>query len=294
MDFILILICLGFVFTIVRYLIIDFGGNNNGYGDNVLPPVISGKEIIFSGSNTKITAQEIHTTLLKHHSYYGNLAIEGKKKFIRRVQNFMYIKTFIIKDDEVYKSMPILSSAAAVQLTFGLKDYLLPYYNIIRIFPGEYFADHSFRVLAGNVKGRTISIAWNHFLDGYANVNDGSNVGLHEMSHALYCQKLIVEKNYAKDFCRKYDELHNECKEAYKIEIDGGRNFYSAYADTDLQEFWAESVELFFEKPEDMQSHYPTVFDAMRLLLNQDPRNKTEPVFEKQPSINNRLEKFFR
>ena len=51
-------------------------------------------------------------------------------------------------------------------------------------------------------------------------------------------------------------------------------DLYSDYALRNFQEFWAESVEIFFEKPVEMESHYPQLYQTMKGLLNQDPINK--------------------
>jgi MtfA peptidase len=51
-------------------------------------------------------------------------------------------------------------------------------------------------------------------------------------------------------------------------------NLYSEYALRNFQEFWAESIELFFEKPAAMKAAYPQLYNAMQSLLNQDPFNK--------------------
>ncbi len=193
-------------------------------------------------------------------------------------------KTFIIKDDEAFREMPVLASASAIQLTFGLKQYLLPFYKYIRIFPEEYFGDHSFKILAGNVQGNTISIAWSHFLKGYENDKDGSNVGMHEMGHALYFQKLVIEENYLKRFTTQYNHLITECREAHALEIAEQKDLYSNYANQDLQEFWAESIELFFEKPAHLNNTYPEIFKAMSLLLNQNTLNITCPLLNQNPS----------
>jgi len=202
-------------------------------------------------------------------------------------------KVFIIKDDEGFKEMPVLTSAAAVQLTFGLKQYHLPFYKYIRIYPEEYFSDHAFfTVLAGNVQQNIISVAWNHLLEGYTNFEDGSNVGLHEMSHALYIQKMIIEEGYAKKFCRNYKWLEAQCSEAYKIEVNGEKHLYSDYAGTNLQEFWAESIELFFEKPVELKINHPKVFEAMKLLLNQDPLRSDCPVLKPGLSLREKLKGF--
>jgi MtfA peptidase len=42
--------------------------------------------------------------------------------------------------------MPILISAAAIQISFGLNDCELPYYKYIRIHKEEYFAANSLRI----------------------------------------------------------------------------------------------------------------------------------------------------
>jgi Mlc titration factor MtfA (ptsG expression regulator) len=194
----------------------------------------------------------------------------------------MHRKYFIIKDDAVLREMPVLVSAAAVQLTFGLKDYRLPFYKYIKIYPEEYIADFSFKVLAGRVEGNTITVAWNHVLKGLADTMDGANVGLHEMSHALYIQKIVIEENYSRTFTARYNGLVNECEHAYSCEAKEEKNLYSSYADTNLQEFWAESVELFFEKPEDLNQHYPNVFHSMKVLLSQDPRNGESPLIKRK------------
>lgn len=187
--------------------------------------------------------------------------------------------------------MPVLVSASAVQLTFGLKHYRLPFYKYIRIYPEEYIAGHSFNVLVGTVQGNTITIAWNHLLKGNENPTDGSNVGLHEMSHALYIQKMVIEEKYARKFAVQYNDLLTECTLASKTEIQGMQNLYSAYADTNVQEFWAESVELFFEKPLALSEHYPNVFEAMKWLLNQNPLAPEYPLLQDNLSFSGRMNK---
>lgn len=173
--------------------------------------------------------------------------------------------------------MPVLVSATAVQLTFGLRDYQLPFYKYIRIYPAEYFGE-TLKVLAGNVQDNTITIAWNHLLKGLENTSDGANVGLHEMSHALYFQKTIIEQNSARRFIEKYNGLLSECRSAFEDEVKGHVNLYTDYATSSLQEFWAESVELFFEKPVELQATFPLVYAAMMRVLNQNPLNKESPV----------------
>jgi MtfA peptidase len=257
-------------------------------------PAIESTDIIYNGETNAIGLGEIESILEKRYPYYTWLQPELREKFLERTRDFMRKKIFIIKNNEGFREMPVLVSAAAIQLTFGLSDYLLPFYRYIRIYPSEYFGDDFFKVLAGNVKNNIITVAWNQFLKGNDDLTDGSNVGLHEMSHALYFQKVVIDSNYARIFCRNYDHLLTACKDAYQTEIAGGKNLYSAYADTDLQEFWAESVEIFFEKPNELYLQYPVVYEAMKTLLNQDPLDKAHPILQSTTSLSEKLSKLFR
>jgi Mlc titration factor MtfA (ptsG expression regulator) len=258
------------------------------------PPEVLPSEILLHGKDLVLTIQEIDSILKKRFKYYALLEKNLQERFIKRLHRFMLKKTFIIKDDEGFKEMPVLVSAAAIGLTFGLKDFRLAFYKYIRIYPEEYISENCFKVLAGNVQDNIITIAWNHLLKGYNDFTDGSNVGLHEMSHALYIQKIVIEHNYANRFLKKYNYLVNECRQAYNMEVEGKKNFYSEYADSDLQEFWAESVELFFEKPLEFNHHYPDVYKALKLLLNQDPLNKAYPLLESSLPYNKKLLKIIR
>ena len=256
------------------------------------PPEIEESDIVIIGKEMKLPSQEIHEILIKRFPYYCVLEPSLQKRFLSRLRNFMMNKIFIIKDEKGFKEMPVLVSASAIQIGFGLQQYKLPFYKYIRIYPEEYFSEKEFfRVLAGNVQENIISIAWNHLLKDYKNATDGVNTPLHEMSHALYIQKMVIDQHYARKFDVQYRQLLDTFRVAHQQEMQKQKDHYSEYAETDLQEFWAESVELFFEKPDYLVEHYPDVFHAMTLLLNQDPRNSNNPIINHNTDIKRRFDK---
>lgn len=53
---------------------------------------------------------------------------------------------------------------------------------------------------------------------------------------------------------------------------------YSDYALTNFQEFWAESIEIFFERPADMKIKYGDLYQAVCEILNQNPLDKNWPA----------------
>ena len=175
--------------------------------------------------------------------------------------------------------MPVLVSAAAISLTFGLKDFRLPFYKYIRIYPEEYISEDCFKILAGNVQDNIITIAWNHFLKGYSEALDGVNVGLHEMAHALYFQYFQTDWCNSKNFEIHFNEILTDGKQVY--ELKGKQQLlFSNYAFTDLQEFWAESIEIFFERPVEMQQQYAELYNDIKSFLRQDPIKKIDPLLQ--------------
>jgi len=215
--------------------------------------------------------------LNKYFPYYRELNSDLQKKNFKRVKQFIKTKTFIIRHNEGFKEMPVLVSAAAIQITFGLERYQLPFFTYIQIYPEEYFAENALRVLAGHVKDNTITIAWNHFLRGFTE-QDGSNVGLHEMAHALYYQHLIADVYKHKPFVTDFEDVMQQGEETFKQCRELSNRLYSDYAFTNLQEFWAESLEIFFERPCEMETLYPALFRELCSLLKQNPKNKLQPL----------------
>jgi len=234
---------------------------------------------VYQGNQLDISDADIKTALEKRFPYYVSLTHDLKQVFEKRVRRFMTLKTFIIPESKTYKDVPILMSATAVQLTFGLKEFELPWYQYIRIHPEEYFANdpNALRVLAGHVENNIITIAWNQFLKGIEDDRDGVNVGLHEMAHALYYQHVIVNKSRKNGFIKELSDVMEESEDIYTLKHKH-QVLYSDNAYKNLQEFWAESIEIFFERPHAMQICYPELFESLKELLNQDPLNKTNPL----------------
>ena len=225
----------------------------------------------YEGTDLHFSEEEIIKMLNRRCAFYKSLADADKEKFILRLQRFMKQKTFKIHDKSGFKEMPVLISAAAIQLSFGLEKYMLPDFPFIHIFPEEFIGMHpSIRFLEGNVSGNCINISWKHFLQGFEYPTDGQNVGLHEMAHAYYYQNFETGNN-ERNFVSTFSKFNNSGNKVFEQEQKPGYDLYSDYAMRNFQEFWAESVEIFFEKPVQMKNTYPELYAVMSDLLNQDP-----------------------
>jgi MtfA peptidase len=228
--------------------------------------------LTYNGRDLKFDEAQIIAVLQKRFVYFNALGMAEQRRFLARHKKFMRSKIFKIHTYNGFKEMPILISATAIQLSFGLEEYMLPYYQNIHIFPQEFLGMHpTMRFLEGNVSGNSINISWKHYLEGYEKKSDGQNLGLHEMAHAYYSQNFTFVGEKDKCFINgfsSYNSCGNKIFEAEKIQSG---KLFSDYALKNFQEFWAESIEIFFERPSDMKAQYGELYESMSLLLNQRP-----------------------
>jgi MtfA peptidase len=259
------------------YLIYRFGRYNKRKLEEGDEPVnyqtaVSNAEqpLHYPGRDLQFSDEEIKRICSKYNPYFQKLSFDRKLQFIRRLNGFMRSKNFYIYASRGYKEMPMLISAAAIQITFGMDEYLFPYFRNIIIHPDAYLMDNPLRVLMGNVQGRSITLSWKHFLDDYQNPTDGKNVGLHEMAHALQVQYLFTKRNRNNDFKEDFAHYDRVDDEVLKETFDA-QGLFDKYALKDKNELWATSVELFFECPADLKLDYPELYDSIKLILNQDP-----------------------
>jgi MtfA peptidase len=282
----IIIIAAMLIAGLVRYFMAPGKGEAINYAD--LPDLDklkrSGHQIRV-GNEGKLTVNEIRIILQKHSPYYNGLNPPQQTVFAKRVLAFMSIKVFVICNYTPYREIPVLLSAAAVQITFGLERYQLPWYHTIIVHPSAFYVNgDKGKEVVGFVRGRTITVAWNEFISDFKEPADGVNVGLHEMAHALYTQKMEVNEMKPEAFEHYFMQIWAEGKELYELKHQHTQQLFTDYAYTSLHEFWAESVEIFFERPADMKQSYPDLYEKLSLLLNQDPLYAGNPVLANQLS----------
>jgi Mlc titration factor MtfA (ptsG expression regulator) len=229
--------------------------------------------LVYRGENLDFSEEVLRKVLVKHFPYFTKLVHPDQDKFISRLRKFIRSKIFVIHDVKGYREMPILLSAAAVQLTFGLQRYLMPHFTIIQIYPQEFIGMEPMRILIGNVSGNTINIAWKQFLEGYKNRDMRNNLGLHEMAHALYFQNFEADESRDAAFQQSFRHFTSLGDKIFEREKFLSVGLYSDYATKNFQEFWAESIEIFFQSPAQLASEYPDLYKILCDLLSQDPLN---------------------
>ena len=164
-----------------------------------------------------------------------------------------------------------LVSSSAVQVTFGLKNYQLLHFKDIYILADAYHMDDDVELYVGHVAPEGIYLSWKHFLYGYTQNNDNINVAVHEMAHALLYNNFFAKYGIDAHFRLNYEKFSNSTGPILADVITNRRSYLRSYAFSNLHEFWAVSVEAFFENPKGLKENMPDLFHALCRVLNQDP-----------------------
>ncbi|TAH04049.1 MAG: hypothetical protein EAZ16_06375 [Sphingobacteriales bacterium] len=208
-----------------------------------------------------------------YNQYYKTLPSSLKSLFLQRTANFMFSKKFVFTGIAEEPRMRLLISAAAVQLSFGLEKYLLDYFKTIYVYREDYRYGLYNSPFMGHVSNDGIHLSWNNFLRGYENYTDADNVGIHEMAHALTYVNFVATNDPGEDigFKKRFRNFSKTARPIFLKLQEGAMGVLTPYAATNYNEFWAVSVETFFEKPAQLQLQMPELYAALSQLLNQDP-----------------------
>jgi len=209
--------------------------------------------------------------LAESNPYYQSLPDVARSRFLKRVLVFMEFKNFHYVDIEPDETMPLLISAAAIQLTFGLESFMLDYFDNIYILKDIYRYGLYDKPFEGHVSQEGIYLSWSNFIREFKNYSDGQNVGLHEMAHALTYVNFTVNDGRDNAFHDKFKGFSAVGRPLFERMQQGESSLLDPYAATNDQEFWAVCVETFFERSEDFKNQQPELYSALCDLLNQDP-----------------------
>lgn len=212
-----------------------------------------------------------HSVITRYLRYYNRLSLENQHKFLFRTFLFRRAKRFHYIEVNETPEMPILISGAAVQLTFGLDKFLLNYFRDIYVLKDDYHYGFYSRPFQGHVDHSGIYLSWDNFLKGIKGLSANCNVGLHEMGHALAYVNFITKTEEDKHFKKEFKNFSKVARPIFEGMQEGARNVLGDYAGTNYHEFWAVSVEVFFENPIRLRHELPELYKAMSNLLRQDP-----------------------
>ena len=225
--------------------------------------------------DTSITIESEYSSIISLYiSYFNELPDEGKKRFLERTIHFRSIKHFSYIGMDERREIPILISAAAVQITFGFEKYELPFFKNIYVTPDAYQRTGEKEIFVGHVSPEGIFISWKYFLQGYTDSTDNVNVAIHEMAHALEHENFINDTDVDSSFRAEFTKFSSVSGPLFASAVVNRRSYLRDYAFSSMQELWAVSVEAFFEDPSGLKRSLPQLYGTLCDILNQDPLTK--------------------
>jgi len=120
-----------------------------------------------------------------------------------------------------------------------------------------------------------VILSWDHALHGGLNADDGQNVVIHEFAHQL--DSLSGHTNGI-PILRKgqdYSGWEKAMLNAYETHVarveSGEHTLIDPYGATNHEEFFAEAIVTFFEKPKQLRHEMPALYAQLAELLALDP-----------------------
>lgn len=223
----------------------------------------------------KLTPDDIKV-LNSFFPYYKNLQPKHQEEFKERLVRFISTKEFIPRGglESITREMELLISATAIMVVFGFRNVELKHFSRILVYPDNYYStiNRTFHQGEVNPKLGIIVLSWKNFVEGFSNPQNGVNLGVHEMAHALKLENQIhynEESNFFnKTAWRKFNDL---AKEQIKQIKEGENSFFRKSAGNNPHEFFAVALEAFFETPETFKSEHEALYKSLVFLLKQDP-----------------------
>jgi MtfA peptidase len=229
-------------------------------------------------------------TLIQHNvAFFRRLSAPDRAELLGHIQVFLAEKRFegcgdFVITDEVRVT---IAAQACLLLLHRRTDYF-PQLLTILVYPLTYMAEERRQIgehlwEEGNVArlgetGRrmgSLVLSWGAVKHGAADPADGKNVVLHEFAHQLDFENdasdgvpgLVTREQqlaWAEVMTSEYASLRAAGESGIPALLD-------TYGATNPAEFFAVSVEAFFERPRALRSQHPKLYAELRTYFQQDP-----------------------
>jgi Mlc titration factor MtfA (ptsG expression regulator) len=227
-------------------------------------------------------------TIRKNVPLYRRLSEEDKRELQEHVLVFLDEKNFegcggLELSDEIRVT---IAAQACILLLHRKTDYYPELYSIL-VYPGAFIAKGYIELAPGfhmeteqvhlgeSWKHGSLILSWDDVVANASDIHDGHNVVLHEFAHQLDIEDGLANGApplphrsmyvaWARILGRDFLRLRHDAEEGLATVLD-------QYGATNPAEFFAVATECFFEKPVQLQSQHPELYENLKLYFQQDP-----------------------
>src|SRR3954468_6240689 len=225
----------------------------------------------------------------RHVAFFQRLSGSDRAELLGHVQVFLAEKRFegcggFIIADEV---RVIIAVQACLLLLHRKTDYF-PGLLTILVYPQTYAVEEQRQVAEHLWEEGTVSrlgetgrrmgslvLSWGAVKHGAADPSDGKNVVLHEFAHQLDFENDAVdgvpELATREQQLAWADVMRSEFASLRAADESDIPTLLNTYGATNPAEFFAISVEAFFEQPHALRAYHPKLYAELRTYFQQDP-----------------------
>lgn len=222
-------------------------------------------------------------------AFFHRLSDADRAELLRHIQVFLAEKRFEgCGGSQITDEVRLTIAAQACLLLLHRSTDYFPRLLTILVYPSAYMAketrqlhEHVWqegRMVRLGETGRllgSVVLAWDAVKASAANAADGKNVVLHEFAHQLDFENLAADGAPALAARAEQESwhkvMHAEFAALRIAEENGIPTLLNTYGASDPAEFFAVSVEAFFEQPHALRARHPKLYEELRKYFNQEP-----------------------
>lgn len=220
--------------------------------------------------------------------YFRALPADLQLQLKKHIQIFIAEKAFIGCDGlTVTDEMRVTIAAQACLLLLNRPNHYYPALRSILIYPSAFIVEtaqtdaaglvrQEQRVLSGESWGQgKVILSWQDTLSGAADPHDGHNVVIHEFAHQLDQEQGPTQgapvlsrssdyQQWSSVMQQAYDDLQQRLALGLPVLLD-------PYGATNPAEFFAVLTEVFFEKPAELNTEHPALYQLLSRFYRLNP-----------------------
>jgi hypothetical protein len=220
---------------------------------------------------------------------FHRLSASDRAELLGHIQVFLAEKRFEgCAGFEITDEVRVTIAAQACLLLLHRKTDYFPLLLTILVYPLSYTVEEKRQIAEHVWEEGTVSrlgetgrrmgslvLSWGAVKHGAADPYDGKNVVLHEFAHQLDFENDAVDG--VPGLATREQQvawttvMRSEFASLRAADESGVPTLLNTYGATDPAEFFAVSVEAFFEQPHALRAHHPRLYAELRTYFQQDP-----------------------
>jgi Mlc titration factor MtfA (ptsG expression regulator) len=228
-------------------------------------------------------------TIKRNVSFFRRLSMDKQAELLGHIQVFLAEKRFEgCAGLEINDEIRVTIAAQACLLLLHRRTDYFPRLLTILVYPSTYLVDEN-RNVEGPIweegrmsrlgeTGRTMGsmvLAWDAVKSGASDPSDGHNVVLHEFAHQLDYENDAADGAPGLATREQQiswrDVMRTEFASLRAADDTGIRTLLDTYGATNPAEFFAVSVEAFFERPSALRATHPRMYVELQGYFKQNP-----------------------